>query len=210
VGTFVGARSLEEYILPLMIQALTDAEEFVVEKVLNSLTSLADLGLFQKMKLWELVGIIWPLICHPSVWIRYGAVGFISSTAKHLPKTDLWCIIYPLLRPFLRSDIADIDEPSILENMETPVRIFQIAFFSTFFFFNPLPFFLKKLPRQVYEQAIIWATKATKSSLFWKEQREKHKRAHNPKSGPDTTVPRGSLFNSIMLEEENQRVTSQE
>ncbi|OBZ87474.1 putative serine/threonine-protein kinase VPS15 [Choanephora cucurbitarum] len=146
VGTFVGAKSLEEYILPLMIQALTDAEEFVVEKVLNSLTSLADLGLFQKMKLWELVGIIWPLICHPNIWIRYGAVGFISSTAKSLPKTDLWCIIYPMLRPFLRSDIADVNETTLLENMESPIS------------------------RQVYEQAIVWATKATRQSVFWKQQ----------------------------------------
>ncbi|KAJ3026711.1 Serine/threonine-protein kinase, partial [Rhizophlyctis rosea] len=61
VGTFVGGRSLEEYILPLMVQALTDAEEFVVEKVLNSLTSLAELGLLQKYKLKELAGTILPL-----------------------------------------------------------------------------------------------------------------------------------------------------
>ncbi|KAF7730449.1 Serine/threonine-protein kinase [Apophysomyces ossiformis] len=121
VGTFVGSRSLEEYILPLMIQALTDAEEFVVDKVLHSLTSLADLGLFQKMKQWELVGIIAPLLCHPSIWIRYGAVGFISSTAKHLPQTDIWCIVYPLLRPFLRSDIADITESELLENIKLPL-----------------------------------------------------------------------------------------
>lgn len=94
-----------------------------MEKVLNSLTSLADLGLFQKMKLWELVGIVWPLLCHPNEWIRYGVVGFISSTSKHLPKTDLWCIVYPLIRPFLRSDIADINEESLLQNMETPVSV---------------------------------------------------------------------------------------
>ncbi|KAI8997088.1 armadillo-type protein [Pilobolus umbonatus] len=149
LGTFVGARSLEEYILPLMIQALTDAEEFVVEKVLNSLTSLADLGLFQKMKLWELIGIVGPLMCHPSVWIRYGVVGFISSTAKRLPVTDLWCIIYPQLRPFLRSDIAEITEQTLLDNTKSP------------------------LPRQVYEQAIVWATKATVISSFWRSQREK-------------------------------------
>jgi phosphoinositide-3-kinase regulatory subunit 4 len=126
-----------------------DAEEFVVEKVLNSLTSLADLGLFQKLMLWELIGTVWPLMCHPNIWIRYGAVGFIASTAKRLPKTDLWCIVYPLLRPFLRSDIADIDEQSLLENLETPV------------------------PRQVYEQTIIWAAKATASSKFWKQQLSK-------------------------------------
>lgn len=50
----------------------TDAEEFVVEKVLNTYASLAELDLFSKMKLWELIGIIAPLICHPSVWIRHG------------------------------------------------------------------------------------------------------------------------------------------
>ncbi|CAO3698380.1 unnamed protein product [Rhizopus stolonifer] len=147
VGTFVGARSLEEYILPLMIQALTDSEEFVVEKVLNSLASLADLGLFPKMKLWEIVSIVWPLMCHPNVWVRDGSVGFISSAIKHLPETDVWCIIYPLIRPFLRSDIADVNEEALLGNMETP------------------------MPRQVYEQAIIWASKATVSSNFWKKQR---------------------------------------
>ncbi|KAL0095743.1 armadillo-type protein, partial [Phycomyces blakesleeanus] len=149
VGTFVGSRSLEEYILPLMIQALTDAEEFVVESVLNSLTSLSDLDLFEKMKSWELVGIIAPLICHPSVWIQYGAIGFISSTAKHLPQTDLWCIIYPLLKPFLRSDISEVNETCLLQNIKTP------------------------LPRQVYEQAIIWANKASIRSLFWKPQQDK-------------------------------------
>ncbi|GAA5807781.1 hypothetical protein MFLAVUS_001160 [Mucor flavus] len=182
VGTFVGARSLEEYILPLMIQALTDAEEFVVEKVLNSLTSLADLGLFQKMKLWELVRVIWPLLCHPNAWIRNGAVGFIASTAKHLPKTDLWCIVYPMIRPFLRSDIAEINEETLLQNIETPV------------------------PRQVYEQAIIWATKATAKSNFWKLQNTKppkeslaKKSPRSPSSG--SAHRQTSLFNSFMVEE---------
>lgn len=94
----------------------------MVEKVLNSLTSLADLGLFKKMKLWELIGIIWPLMCHPNVWIRDGAIGFVSSTVKHLSKTDLWCIVYPMIRPFLRSDIAEINEQTLLENVETPVK----------------------------------------------------------------------------------------
>ncbi|KAJ3165022.1 Serine/threonine-protein kinase [Irineochytrium annulatum] len=72
VGTFVGSRSLEEYILPLTLQALTDAEEFVVEKVLAALTSLAELGLMQKPKLREMVTMILPLLCHPNVWIRNG------------------------------------------------------------------------------------------------------------------------------------------
>ncbi|KAG1450049.1 hypothetical protein G6F46_010280 [Rhizopus delemar] len=172
VGTFVGARSLEEYILPLMIQALTDPEEFVVEKVLNSLASLADLGLFPKMKLWEIVSIVWPLICHPNVWVRDGSIGFISSAIKHLPETDVWCIIYPLLRPFLRSDIADVNEEALLENIEAPMS------------------------RQVYEQAIIWASKATERTNFWKKQREASKS--------------DSIRITIMVEKENELENSPE
>ncbi|KAI9246797.1 armadillo-type protein, partial [Helicostylum pulchrum] len=184
VGTFVGARSLEEYILPLMIQALTDAEEFVVEKVLNSLTSLADLGLFQKMKLWELVGVIWPLLCHPNAWIRNGAVGFIASTAKHLPKTDIWCIVYPMIRPFLRSDIAEINEETLLENIETPV------------------------PRQVYEQAIVWATKATAKSNFWKLQNTKPPKStskRSPRSADEMYLERLRTFGMSTDDEEKLR-----
>ncbi|RUS22693.1 hypothetical protein BC937DRAFT_87736 [Endogone sp. FLAS-F59071] len=149
VGTFVGGRSLEEYILPLMIQALTDSEEFVVEKVLNSLTSLAELGLFQKMKLWELVGIIVPLLCHPSTWIRYGTVAFVASAAKLLPPTDVWCIIYPLVRPFLKADVAEISELSLMSNVKSP------------------------LPRQVFDQSIAWASKSTHRSVFWKQARDR-------------------------------------
>ncbi|SAM00828.1 hypothetical protein [Absidia glauca] len=181
VGTFVGARSLEEYILPLMVQALTDAEEFVVEKVLNSLTSLADLGLFQKMKLWELVGIISPLVCHPSMWIRHGAIGFISSTTKHLPQTDRWCIIYPLLTPFLRSDIAEINEECLLDNVKSPI------------------------PRLVYEHAILWANKATAQSIFWQTQqrdRRGRSRVGSSSSGPGTLIRQGSLFNDWATSDE--------
>ncbi|KAI9029972.1 hypothetical protein CLU79DRAFT_733513 [Phycomyces nitens] len=182
VGTFVGSRSLEEYILPLMIQALTDAEEFVVESVLNSLTSLSDLDLFEKMKSWELVGIIAPLICHPSVWIQYGAIGFISSTAKNLSQTDIWCIIYPLLKPFLRSDISEINETCLLQSIKTP------------------------LPRQVYEQAIAWANKASVRSLFWKPQLDKRSQSNSSSKstivGPAMKLRQGSLFSSSLPEDQ--------
>ncbi|CAI2161442.1 16883_t:CDS:10 [Funneliformis geosporum] len=148
VGTFVGGRSLEEYILPLMIQSLSDSEEFVVEKVLNSLTSLAELGLFQKMKLWELSAIVSSLMCHPGIWIRYGAIAFIASAAKLLPATDVWCIVYPIIRPFLQADISEITELQLLENVKEPI------------------------PRSIFDAAVSWASKATKSS-FWKSAKER-------------------------------------
>ncbi|KAJ3140917.1 Serine/threonine-protein kinase, partial [Physocladia obscura] len=136
VGTFVGWRSLEEYILPLMVQSLTDAEEFVVEKVLMSLTLLAELGLFQKPKLKELANSILPLLCHPSPWIRHGAIAFIATTSKLLPLIDVRCILYRELKPFLKSNMSDISEINLLFNLKSP------------------------LSRVLFDQALLLATQA--------------------------------------------------
>ncbi|EJU01456.1 ARM repeat-containing protein [Dacryopinax primogenitus] len=139
----VGARSLEEYILPLMIQALSDTEEAVVARVLSSLTSLSNLSLFGKMRLWELMSATIGFLYHPNVWIKQGAAAFLASAAKHLPAIDVWAILYPSLRPLLRSDVAEIDEISLLSAIKAP------------------------LSRQVFDAAVIWATKRD-HSLFWK------------------------------------------
>lgn len=91
VAACAGGRSLEEYILPLMIQALSgkhrslqagskasltllslDVEESVVAKVLAALTSLCELGLFQKMRIWELMSATLGFLYHPNIWIRQG------------------------------------------------------------------------------------------------------------------------------------------
>ncbi|KAF8653642.1 hypothetical protein AX16_003794 [Volvariella volvacea WC 439] len=114
-------RDLEDYIVPLMSQALSDVEEHVVAKVLRALTSLCELGLFQKMRIWELMGSTLGFLYHPNIWIRQGAAAFIVAAAKQLPTADVWCILYPSLRHYLRSDIAEIDEASLLTAMKTPL-----------------------------------------------------------------------------------------
>ncbi|KAH6570246.1 hypothetical protein BASA60_007850 [Batrachochytrium salamandrivorans] len=135
VGTFVGMRSLDEYILPLMVQALTDSEESVVEKVLSSLTSLAELGLISKLKIKELYATVLPLVCHPNRWIRYGVVAFLSSTVRLLPPIDARCVLYPMLKPFLRRETFNFSQISLLENMKPPI------------------------PRNLYEQTILFASR---------------------------------------------------
>ncbi|KAG0353652.1 Serine/threonine-protein kinase [Podila minutissima] len=166
VGTFVGGRSLEEYILPLMVQALTDSEEFVVEKVLKSLASLCDLGLFQKMVIWDLVSVVAPLLCHPNLWIRYGAIGFIASTSQRLPVADVWCMIYPIIRPFMRSDVGEVSELHLRENVKAP------------------------LSRHVFESSIAWAANPNRTS-FWKPVRERPAatRSVSVSSGHSIAVP---------------------
>ncbi|KAJ3066694.1 Serine/threonine-protein kinase, partial [Podochytrium sp. JEL0797] len=136
-GTFIGARRLEEYILPLIVQSLTDPQEFVVEKVLSALTSLAELGLFENAKVEELVAAIVPLLCHPSLWIRYGAVAFVSTAAQLLPLIDVRCVLYPALKPFLRVDVAEVTEVALLYSLKSP------------------------LSRVLYDQALLLASKSS-------------------------------------------------
>ncbi|KAK4693399.1 phosphoinositide-3-kinase, regulatory subunit 4, partial [Lecanoromycetidae sp. Uapishka_2] len=143
VATFVGGTSLEEFILPLMIQALTDPEDFVVEKVLSSFASMAELGLFQRSKTWEMVDIVARFTMHPNIWIREAAVHFISASTEYLSIADLHCIVSPLLEPYLKSPIIEFAEVNLLDSMKRP------------------------LARQSLETAASWAVKA-ESGLFWK------------------------------------------
>ncbi|KAF8352075.1 hypothetical protein F5887DRAFT_1068440 [Amanita rubescens] len=156
VAACAGGRSLEEYILPLMVQALSDVEESVVARVLAALTSLCELGLFQKMRIWELMSATLGFLYHPNYWIRQGTVAFIAAAVTQLPSSDVWCILYPSLRHFVRSDVATITEQSLLNTMKLP------------------------LPRQILDTAIQWAMKSDKAS-FWKLFKKGISKVESPK-----------------------------
>ena len=143
VATFLGGTSLEEYILPLMIQSLTDQEDFVVERVLSSFASMADLGLFQRSKTWEMVDIVARFMMHPNIWIREAAAHFISSSTRYLTVADLHCIVSPLIEPYLKYPISDFSEVKILDAVKRP------------------------LLRPVLEMAVMWASKV-ENGPFWK------------------------------------------
>ncbi len=122
----------------------SDVEESVVARVLAALTSLCELGLFRKMRIWELMSANLGFLYHPNSWIRQGtsqslsvgpglrcllsgATAFIASAAQHLPSSDVWGILYPSLRHFLRSDVRSIDEFSLLTALKPPVRRFVLG-----------------------------------------------------------------------------------
>jgi phosphoinositide-3-kinase, regulatory subunit 4 len=143
VATFLGGTSLEEFILPLMVQALTDPEEFVVEKVLRSLASMAELGLFQRSKTWELVDVVGRFTMHPNIWIREAAAMFLSSSTIFLSHADTQCIVLPLIKPYLKTAVNNFSELDLLDALKKP------------------------LPRSVFELALSWATKVDRG-IFWK------------------------------------------
>ena len=143
VATFVGGPSLEHFILPLMIQALTDPEEFVVEKVLSSFASIAELGMFQRSTTWEMVDGVARFTVHPNIWIREAAAHFLSSSTRFLSQADIHCVVLPLIKPYLKTSLADFSETTILDALKKP------------------------LPRPIFEMAATWAIKAERG-LFWK------------------------------------------
>lgn len=143
VATFVGGTSLEEFILPLMIQSLTDPEEFVVENVLSSLASMAELGLFQRSTIWEMVDIVTRFMVHPNIWIREAAAHLVSASTSFLSTADTHCIILPLIQPYLKIPIIEFTETNILDALKKP------------------------LPRVVFDAAVSWARKG-RGGLFWK------------------------------------------
>ena len=161
VATFVGGSSLEDFILPLMVQALTDPEEFVVEKVLSSFASMAELGLFQRSKTWEMVDVVARFMVHPNIWIREAAVHYVSSATRFLSAADTRCIILPLIEPYLKTSIFEFTETKILDALKKP------------------------LPRPILEMAATWATKVERG-LFWKQV---HQQRTFSFGGPDQTIP---------------------
>ncbi|KAJ3222135.1 Serine/threonine-protein kinase [Clydaea vesicula] len=116
IGAFIGTQSLEMFILPILKQAIADAEECVVEKVLSCLTSLSELGLLQKGTLKELMSLIIPLLCHPNNWIKFGAITFVSCFSQKYP-LDMRCIYLPMIKPFLKENIIEVNAASLLENL---------------------------------------------------------------------------------------------
>ncbi|KAL2799413.1 hypothetical protein BJX66DRAFT_293748 [Aspergillus keveii] len=143
VAAYVGSTSLEQYILPLMVQSVTDPEEFVVERVIRSLAAMAELGLFQRSTTWDLLHATVRFLIHPNVWIREASVTFVVNCTKFLSAADRYSILTPLVHPFLKVDILSFTEGDMLEALRSP------------------------LPKSVYDLAFVWVSK-TEKGLFWK------------------------------------------
>ncbi|GAA6014207.1 hypothetical protein JCM11491_004137 [Sporobolomyces phaffii] len=142
VAEVIGAKALEEYVLPLIVLSLADPEEFVTVRVLETLTTLSSRGLLAKSKIWELVHSTSGFLCHPNIWIREGTATFLATVSTLLQGTDRWCIFYPIVKRLLRADVKDITALALLDNAREP------------------------LPRMIFETAVTWAGKGGRSN-FW-------------------------------------------
>jgi phosphoinositide-3-kinase regulatory subunit 4 len=147
VAVYIGGASLEEFILPLMLQALSDPQESVVEQVLRSLASMAELGLLQRAKSWELIDTVARFSMHPNLWIREATSHFISAATTFLSVSDIRILVIPLVSPYLKTPVANMNEAELLDALKKP------------------------LPRAVLDMCLQWATRADKG-VFWKPAKE--------------------------------------
>lgn len=147
VAIYIGGASLEEFILPLMLQALADPQDFVIEQALRSLASMAHLGLLQRQKTWELIDIVARFEMHPNVWIRETAAHFVAASTTFMSVADVRILIAPLLEPYLKVPVSSLTEFELLDALKKP------------------------LPRAVLDMALVWANRSDKG-IFWKPAKE--------------------------------------
>lgn len=128
VVSYIGLSAVEDVVIPLMLRSLTDPEEFVTPRVLLSLSTLSELGLVPRSRIWELLDCTTGFICHPNIWIRQASAGLVASLSRSLDQADVWSALYPPLRKLLRSDLATITETGILDVVVAAVRFLSRLF----------------------------------------------------------------------------------
>ncbi|PNJ39916.1 PIK3R4 isoform 6, partial [Pongo abelii] len=75
---------------------------------------MCQLGLLQKPHVYEFASDIAPFLCHPNLWIRYGAVGFITVVARQISTADVYCKLMPYLDPYITQPIIQIERKLVL------------------------------------------------------------------------------------------------
>merc|ERR1719150_2023959 len=121
VAAFVGWQC-SPILLPLLLQGLSDPEEFVISRCINTMASLTSLQLLQKVALYELLKETTPYLLHPNLWIRQATAAFVSSTASTLDGVDVVVKLGSILAPFMKHAVVQMDNPAlILHNVESPI-----------------------------------------------------------------------------------------
>lgn len=107
ISIFVGPTSVEQYILPLLIQTLYDPNELIVIELLVTLKKFVDLGMIRKSCYYDLIDLTVKLTLHPNEQIRGCVLSLILSIGNQLSLAELYCMVYPLIRPYFQHEIND-------------------------------------------------------------------------------------------------------
>lgn len=153
IGPFVGLLSFEQYLLPLLIQTLSDTEQLVVLKVLKVFVVFVNEKLinpshFNVLAIYkELLVNTTPLLLHPNEWIRQSVLHLILAIADNLVESDKFCFLYPEIRRYLSYDITKLDWNTLY------------------------PCITRPLTKITYQLLIAWCNSSSQSekSIFWND-----------------------------------------
>lgn len=143
IAVLSGPITLEQYILPLMVQTLYDSNELVVVSVLQSFQDLIEVGLIGKKFFYDLSNIISVLLLHPNKWIRQFSLLVIAKIVDKLSNAEIYCILYPIIRLYLEFDI-EFTNDFLLTSCKPPIS------------------------RAAYRLLCSWFLRAT-TTLFWQQ-----------------------------------------
>lgn len=105
IAILLGPITMEQYILPLIIQTITDEEELVVVSVLKNLKDLLKTRFVNKKYFYDITKFLSPLILHPNSWIRNFVLTTLVECINQMSKAEVYCVLYPVLRPFFDFDV---------------------------------------------------------------------------------------------------------
>lgn len=107
IAPLVGPASLEQYMIPLMVQSLVDPREDVVMVVLRSLGTFAELGLIRLKLVWSLLPTVSKFAIHPNLYIRTHLFLLISFCAVHMAPAQIHCLLRPIFKVFMECEVVD-------------------------------------------------------------------------------------------------------
>lgn len=143
VAILLGPITLEQYILPLLIQSLVDSEECIIISVLYGLKDLCKIGLTSKPVFYDLTSTVCPLVLHPNFTIRNVTIQLLYEISQQLTKAEIYCKLYPIIRSFFGFDV-DFSLDLLIESCKQPMS------------------------RTNFNLLCSWSLRAS-NSLFWKQ-----------------------------------------
>ena len=99
---------------PLMEQGLWDPEEMVVSRTISAISDLVNLGLLEKVAVFEILKVASPFLLHPNLWIRQATAGLVAAVAGGLDPVGIQVKLSSIVSPFLKSSLIQVDAPHLL------------------------------------------------------------------------------------------------
>ncbi|CAG0883408.1 unnamed protein product [Darwinula stevensoni] len=113
ITIYVGSQSAS-LLKPLLLQGLSDTEEFVVVKAIEAMVDLTELDFIPRTGVLDFLRETIPFLCHPNLWIRLATLGLVNASVKSVPPIYIQCKILPLLMPYLQYEVYQLNDPVIL------------------------------------------------------------------------------------------------